>query len=88
MAKRTRPRAVSGMGPTLKVATNRLPASPVAFLSPVVDDPRQVGGWLLHLDRYVCVKYDPKLDTVFVYKRIGRNIFGWQWWLTDWLGPA
>lgn len=37
---------------------------------------------------YLCVKYDPNLDTTFVYKRIGRTIFGWQWYLTDWLGTT
>jgi hypothetical protein len=41
---------------------------------------------MVTMTRYICVKYDPDLDTVFVYKRIGQAVFGWQWWLTDWLG--
>lgn len=43
---------------------------------------------MAELTAYICVKYEPELDTVFVFKRIGRRIFGWQWWLTDWLGPG
>jgi hypothetical protein len=71
----------------MQQASRRAEGPTPATPSPGQDHPTQhLHHPMVTMTRYICVKYDPDLDTVFVYKRIGQAVFGWQWWLTDWLG--